>query len=376
MKEKQKIYLGLIGLSLVICTITTAAGYFLAQAQGAIYGVAAGLIISGITAGSLYFVPPFFMVKLYGGRELLKIDSPEFIETIEEFARIVDIPVPRFYVSDNDIPLIFTVGRDRNSASIVLTHSFMNIMSSEELTCAIIHEMSRIKLDHIYRQTVVAFMAGLLTMFSTIAFFGMLFTGFGQEDDPAPRIVKFFTMGLVAPLAASLILLIIPVSREYSIDKTAIEICKVPRVYIRMLAKIGRHFLETRHERINPAHGLLNIVNPLPQGNDIDNLFYRFFKTHPGLDERIETIQAEWTADRQTVAKERITDKDDGKQWKKGLMYSIIPHLVILFGIMIVYAFSVKEFKAEDSIIISGVYLALLVITYIVMYMIFKNRLC
>ncbi len=296
MKDKSKIYLVFIGLSLVICTISAAAGYFLAESQWTIYGVAAGLIISGIAAGSLYYLPSFIMVKLYGGKELLKDDSPEFMETIEEFAEIVDIPVPGFYLSDKDIPLIFTVGRDCNSASIVLTHELMNILSSEELTCAIIHEMSHIKLNQIHWQTLVAFTTGILTMFSTIFFWGALLTGFGQEDDPAPRIIKFLAMAIVAPPAASLILLTIPVSREYNVDKTAVEICKGPKVYVRMLAKIGKHFIENRHEGINPAHGLLNIVNPLPQSNDIEDDFYALFKTHPGLNERIETIQTEWTA--------------------------------------------------------------------------------
>ncbi len=172
----------------------------------------------------------------------------------------------------------------------------MNILSSEELTCAIIHEMSHIKLNQIHWQTLVAFTTGILTMFSTIFFWGSLLTGFGQEDDPAPRIIKFLAMAIVAPPAASLILLTIPVSREYIVDKTAVEICKGPKIYVRMLTKIGRHFSETRHGGINPAHGLLNIVNPLPQSNDIEDDFYTLFKTHPGLDERIETIQTEWTA--------------------------------------------------------------------------------
>ncbi|MCG7849849.1 MAG: M48 family metalloprotease [ANME-2 cluster archaeon] len=283
-------------MTLVICILTGSAGYLFNSISGAIYGVAAGLIISGIVVGILHYLPAIVIIKLYGGKELLKDYSPKFMETIEEFAEIVDIPVPKLYLSDKEIPLIFTVGRDCNSASIVLTHDLMNILSSEELTCAIIHEMSHIKLDQIHWQTLVAFTTGILTMFSTIFFWGSLLTGFGQEDDPAPRIIKFLAMAIVAPPAASLILLTIPVSREYIVDKTAVEICKGPKVYVRMLAKIGNHFMETRHEGINPAHGLLNIVNPLPQSNDTEDDFYALFKTHPGLDERIETIQTEWTA--------------------------------------------------------------------------------
>jgi heat shock protein HtpX len=170
----------------------------------------------------------------------------------------------------------------------------MNILSSEELTCAIIHEMSRIKQNQIHLQTIMAFSAGILIMFSTIAFVGAMLTGFGQKDDPAPRTIKFLAMALVAPPAASLILLTIPANREYSIDKTAVEICKAPMVYVRMLAKIGKHFNEERYDNINPAHGMLNIVNPLPQSKNTEDDFYTLFKLHPGLNERIEMIYNEW----------------------------------------------------------------------------------
>jgi len=355
-----------IVMTLVICILTGAAGYLLNSASGAIYGVVAGLIISGIVVGILHYLPAIVIIKLYGSKEVMKEGSPDFIEIIEEFAEIIDIPVPRLYFSDKDIPLIFTVGRDCNSASIVLTHKLMNILSSEELTCAIIHEMSRIKLNQIHRQTLVAFTTGILTMFSTIFFWGAILTGFGQEDDLAPRIIKFMTMALVAPPAASLILLTIPPSRENMVDKTAVEIYKVPRVYVRMLAKIGKHFIDNRHEGINPAHGLLNIVDPLPQSNDIEDEFYALFKTHPGLGERIETVQTGWTAGRQGESIIR---------WKKTLLYSIISHSMILFGIIVVYTFYNQDFKAVDSIIITGAYLGLLVTTHSMMYLIFKNKL-
>ncbi len=280
MQDKQKIYLFFIGMALVICTLGGVAGYFVNDASGAIYGAAAGLIISGIAAGGLYYLPAFIIIKLYGGKEVMKEDSLDFIKTVEEFAEIVNIPIPKFYLSNKDIPLIYTIGRDCTSASIVFTDRLLNILSSEELTCVILHEMAHIKHEQILRQTLVAFVAGILTMFATVA----------------PRIIKFFTMALVAPPAASLILLTIPERREYIADAAAIEIYNEPEIYIQMLEKMERCFKETRYEEINPAHGLLNIVNPLPQSNDTEDDFYILFNTHPDIDRRIEAIQTNWTA--------------------------------------------------------------------------------
>ena len=291
MQDKQKIYLFFIGMALVICTLGGIAGYFINDASGAIYGAAAGLIISGIAAGCLFYLPAFGIVKLYSSREVTKEDSPDFMATVEEFAGIVNIPVPRFYLSDKDIPLIFTVGRDCNSASIIFTDKLVDILSSEELTCVIIHEMSHIKLNQIHRQTLVAFVAGILTMFATAALWGALLTGFGQEDDPAPRIIKFLAMALVAPPAASLVLLTVPESREYIADATAVEINHNPEVYVNMLKKLERCFNENRYQEINPAHALLNIVNPLPMSDNTEDDYYSLFNTHPNVINRIKTIQ-------------------------------------------------------------------------------------
>ena len=278
-------------MALAICTISGVAGYFINDASGAIYGAAAGLIISGIAAGFLYYLSAFIIVKLYSSREVTKEDSPDFMATVEEFADIVNIPVPRFYLSDKDIPLIFTVGRDCNSASIIFTDKLLNILSSEELTCVLIHEMSHIKHNQIHRQTLVAFLAGILTMFATAALWGALLTGFGQEDDPAPRIIKFLAMALVAPPAASLVLLTIPESREYIADATAVEINHNPEVYVNMLKKLERCFNENRYQEINPAHALLNIVNPLPMSDNTEDDYYSLFNTHPSVINRIKTIE-------------------------------------------------------------------------------------
>ena len=64
MQDKQKIYLFFIGMALVICTISGVTGYFINDASGAIYGAATGIIISGIAAGCLYYLPAFVIVKL------------------------------------------------------------------------------------------------------------------------------------------------------------------------------------------------------------------------------------------------------------------------------------------------------------------------
>ena len=62
-------------------------------------------------------------------------------------------------------------------------------------------------------------------------------------------------------------------------------------------------------------------------------------------------------------------------RWKKTLLYSTISHMLILFGIIVVYTFYNKDFRAMDSLIITGAYLGMLVITHSMMYLIFKNKL-
>jgi hypothetical protein len=62
-------------------------------------------------------------------------------------------------------------------------------------------------------------------------------------------------------------------------------------------------------------------------------------------------------------------------RWKKTLLYSTISHMLILFGIIVVYTFYNKDFRAMDSLIITGAYLGMLFVTHSMMYLIFKNKL-
>jgi len=377
MQDKLKIYLVFTGIVVIICALAGAIGYLLDNTSGVAYGVAAGLIISGFIVGCLHYLPAFIILKLYGGKEVTKEDSPDFIKTIEEFAETINIPIPKFYSSNKDIPLIFTIGRDYRSASIILTDKLLDILSSEELTCAILHEMAHIKHEQILRQTLVAFIAGILTMFATVAQWGVMLMGFGQEDDPAPQIVKFFAMALVAPPAALLILLTIPDRREYIADASAIEIYNEPDIYIQTLDKMGRCFKEARYEEINPAHGLLNIVNPLPLSNDTKDDFYTLFNTHPDIDRRIEAIQTKRTASMGSIGSSvTMKDKKVNKyksitRWRRTLLYSIVSYMLILFGIIVVYIFYNEYFIANDPLIIIEAYLGMLVTTHSIMYLVF-----
>ena len=77
-----------------------------------------------------------------------------------------------------------------------------------------------------------------------------------------------------------------------------------------------------------------------------------------------------------TVTNEKNIDKyESTTRWKRTLLYSIISHSIILFGIIVVYTFYNKDFVVVDSIFITEVYLGLLVTTHSLMYLIFRNRL-
>ena len=77
-----------------------------------------------------------------------------------------------------------------------------------------------------------------------------------------------------------------------------------------------------------------------------------------------------------TVMNEKIVNKYESiTRWKKTLLYSTITHMLILFGIIVVYTFYNKDFRAMDSLMITGAYMGMLVITHSMMYLIFKNKL-
>lgn len=187
--------------------------------------------------------------------------------------------VPKLYLLEYPDPNSFSI-TGKNSSSIILTTAAVDRLDHEELEALIAHEMGHIINSN---RPFITVMAGMLTMLSTAALWGALLTGFGQEYDPAPQLIRSYAMALVAPPAAAMIQLATPRSKEFVADAYSAGLCGAPKL-IETLEYLDNY--PKMIDKINPAHANLFFVNPLK-----NSIFNSLFNTHPPINERIKRLE-------------------------------------------------------------------------------------
>jgi heat shock protein HtpX len=221
-----------------------------------------------------FFFSDRIMLRWYRAR---MVEDPRVDAILQDLAARAKISVPRLYAMDSEVPNVFSAGSPRR-ASIIITSAAMDMLDEEELEGVLAHEAYHIK-NGLRTRTVSAAFAGVLTSMSTAALWGSLLLGFGQEKDPAPRLIRSFTMALFAPHAALITRLANERSKEFEADEYSANLCNHGKL-ARALKKMDRRM------PINPSHAHLFIVNPLKE-----ETFNSLFDSHPALSERIKRLE-------------------------------------------------------------------------------------
>jgi heat shock protein HtpX len=185
----------------------------------------------------------------------------------------------------NDQPNAFATGRNPDNAAVAATTGLLNMLTREEITGVMAHELAHVKNRDILTMTVTATIAGAIGM---LAQFGFFFGGRDEEGNSTNPIVMIAMM-ILAPMAAGLVQMAISRSREYEADRIGAQICGHPLWLASALKKISgmaAHVPNSAAEA-NPASAHLFIINPL-SGRNMDNLF----STHPDTQNRIDALVA------------------------------------------------------------------------------------
>ncbi|MCW3137428.1 MAG: M48 family metalloprotease [Methanophagales archaeon] len=197
------------------------------------------------------------------------------------------------------MPNAFVAGRSKRHASVVLTTGLTDLLEDEEMEAVLAYELTHINIKNssIGIVTFSWILAGMLIALVYFAFWGAIFTGFGQKDDPAPQLLKFFVTALVTPIAATITQLTTRHHhREYQTDEQCVLLHGKPDKLACALRKI-KELLKSHHFEVNPAHVHLFIVNPLHNSNrtvlDFRLPCYHFlFRTQPqpATEERVRHL--------------------------------------------------------------------------------------
>ena len=237
-----------------------------------------------------YWFSDSIVLRMYGARPLTEREAPELYHLVADLAARAGLPMPKVCLVESMTPNAFATGRSPSHAAVAVTRGIVGMLSREELSGVLAHELSHIKHRDTLISTIAAAMGSAISMLAYMAQWSAIF-GRSDDDEGAGGIVGTLLAVLVAPLAATLIQLAISRSREYDADKAGGEICGNPRYLARALEKISstvQSMPPMREAETQPATSNLFIINPLAGSRQA---FVNLFSPHPATAERVARLE-------------------------------------------------------------------------------------
>ena len=256
------------------------------------FGGNAGMVIALIFSLGMNFFSWWYsdkiVLSMYGAREVGEDVGNPLIQEIQtmlaSLARRGGIPVPKLYIVDDPSPNAFATGRDPNHAAVAVTTGIMDLMTTEELSGVLGHELTHVINRDTLISTVAASLAGAVTMLANMAQWAALFGGREREEREGGGWGDIL-MVILAPVAGMLVQMAISRSREFAADAGGARLCGNPLFLARALAKLERG-VDAVPMNANPATSHMFILEPFHAGG-----LMSLFSTHPPTEERIRRLE-------------------------------------------------------------------------------------
>jgi heat shock protein HtpX len=250
-----------------------ALGYTLGGPSGAVIALA---VAAGMNLFTFWNADKI-VLKMHHAREVDGRTEPEFFSLVQQLASRAGLPTPKVYVIDSPHPNAFATGRNPENAAVAATTGLLSMLSREEIAGVMAHELGHVRNRDTLIMTMVATIAGAISM---LANFGLFFR---SGDGRGPGLAGLLAV-LVAPFAAMIVQMAISRTREYSADRAGGEISGNPRALASALRKI--------------AGGAQRIPNPVADRNPAAAQLYivpahvsQLFSTHPATESRIAALE-------------------------------------------------------------------------------------
>jgi heat shock protein HtpX len=268
-----------------LLTLLTLLLMFIGRAFGGQNGMVLALIFAGVMNFVSYFYSDKIALAMYRARPVTREELPRAYAAVERLTQKIGIPMPKMYVIPNDSPNAFATGRNPQHASVAVTQGILNLLTDEELEGVLAHELGHVNNRDILISSVVATVAGAITMLASMGRFAMIFGGMGGDrDENRGGGLGALLMLILAPIAASLIQLAVSRSREYQADATGAHFTGNPYALASALAKIDAYSRRLPLQA-TPSTAHLFIIQPFLGMN-----FGSLFSTHPPTAKRIERL--------------------------------------------------------------------------------------
>lgn len=229
------------------------------------------------------------VLNMYNAKQVSSNDNPDLYNMVARLAKNGNLPMPKVYIIQSDVPNAFATGRNPEHAAVAVTTGIMNLLTDDEIEGVLGHELTHVKHRDTLISTIAATLAGVITMIANMM---QMFAIFGRSDDrEGSNPIAMLATIILAPIAAALIQMAISRSREYLADEGGAEMSGKPMSLASALAKIDYY---SKHGKLPGSEGQLGttahmfIINPLGSVKDLTS---SLFSTHPSTESRIEKLK-------------------------------------------------------------------------------------
>ena len=256
---------------------------------GYLIGGGPGMFIAFLFAAGTnlftYWNSDKMVLSMYRARQVDETTAPELVHIVRQLAQADGLPMPKVFIAENDQPNAFATGRSPDHAAVCVMTGLLNRVSKEELTGVLAHELSHVKNRDTLTMTVVATMAGAVSMLANFAFF---FGGRDRRDSPL-GFVGVILVSILAPIAAVLVQMAISRTREFEADRNGALLSGRPLWLASALQRIeeSAERIENPEAEAHPATAHIFIINPLHGGG-----LATLFSSHPSTEERVARLNA------------------------------------------------------------------------------------
>lgn len=274
----------------LLLTLLTLGVVFSGFALGGPRGMVLAFFFAGLMNLGAYWFSDKIVLAMYRAQPLTEEEAPEVFEILRKLSAKAGIPEPRLYMLPSASANAFATGRDPKHAAIAITHGIVGLLNKEELSGVLGHELSHILSRDILLSSIVATLAGALSMIASM-FRWSFFWGGERDERNNGHPLAWVLASIVMPFVAMLIQLAISRSREYGADLGGARLCEEPLYLASALGKIDATSKRLPLRGGEPATAHLFIVSPL-SGKGWSALF----NTHPSLEDRVARLenQASW----------------------------------------------------------------------------------
>ena len=177
--------------------------------MGKLIGGRSGMYLAFLLALGMNFFSYWFSDKIvlamYRAKEASEAEAPVLYRIVRRLSQKAGMPMPKVYIIPDMSPNAFATGRNPNHAAVAATEGIMQLLTEEELSGVMAHELAHVLHRDILIGTVAATIAGAISYLAQMAQWAMIFGGGRRDDDEGGSPVAALVMMIVAPIAAMLI---------------------------------------------------------------------------------------------------------------------------------------------------------------------------